>query len=115
MNQIILCEEHREILKFYCIDCDKYYCSFCIKNDLIHNENHSCFLTLNISKSQLQELKSLIKDFNIEKENINEGKIDELINEIKAKKEKDLSIIRKLECCVKYRYDYIINSYERII
>ena len=108
--QLILCEEHKEILKYYCIDCDKYYCTFCIKNNIKHKEDHFYFLTLIISKSQIQELKLLIKNYN----NINSQKIDEIINDIKAKQAKDLEVIHKLEEYIKIRYNSIVNSYENL-
>lgn len=111
---MILCDIHKEILKYFCFECNKYYCSYCIKenNNLNHNDNHSCFSTLNISKSEFNEVKSLFTNFYRQNEILDEQKVNDIINEINEKKNKDLSIIYQLQECIKYRYDSIITIYE---
>ena len=113
---MILCEEHKELLKYFCFECNKYYCTFCIKgnNNLNHNDSHSCFSTLNISKSEFNELNSLISNFYKLTELLDEQKVDRFVKTIIEKKEKDLSIIDKLKECIKYRYDTIIALYENL-
>ena len=110
-KQLSLCKEHEEIFKYYCFDCNEYYCSFCIKK---HNTSHYCFSTLKISKSDFNELSSLIQLLKEENDHLNESKIDEVINDLRGKKEKDLLMIYKFEESIKHKYDTIINIYEKI-
>ena len=109
--QISLCNVHKEIFKYFCFDCNEYFCSFCIKKN---NKNHFCFSTLNISKLQFKELNSLIQLMNEEKELLNESKVTEVINELKDKKEKDLLMVYKFEESIKDKYDTMINFLENL-
>jgi hypothetical protein len=111
----MLCEQHKEILKYYCIDCNKYYCSFCINNNLFtHNENHYYFSTLNYSKTEFNEIKSLIDDYNGLKDIKYEQIFEEVIKDIKIKKDKDLSMIDKIKESINHRYNHIIDNYESL-
>ena len=67
---------------------------------------------MNISNTQFNELKSIAKDFNQQKRKINKEYLDNIINDIKSQKEKDLVIVDKLKKCLIHRYDTIINYFE---
>ena len=80
-------------MKYYCVECDKYYCSYCIKENIVeHNDNHFYFPTLNISKKEFNELKSLVQKYYKKKRKLNELKIDNIIKEIKLQRDRDLLI-----------------------
>ena len=64
---------------------------FCVKNfNQKHFKFHFCFPTLNISKSQMKELISLLNNYNKQKELINEEYFKNILNEIHNQKKDDL-------------------------
>ena len=60
------------------------------------------------------KLSSLIQLLKEENELLNESKVDEIINDLRGKKEKDLLMIYKFEESIKHKYDMIIGSYENL-
>ena len=98
------CKLHKRELNYFCIDCKKNICIYCLKNDDDHNKNHNIINLIELmpTKKQIINLKIKIKERNELYEeiikSINEWEKTLLTktNRLKENFKNEISLLRKI-------------------